>query len=455
MIDIIYTRMDKKELDLLIQQGEGYNLEFKEGINSDLGREICAFANANGGKILIGVSDNGSIKGVNEPNKVLSQIQDIARHLSPKFAVGTDLIDRVIVITIPEGTNKPYSSGSRFFMRYGSNTQQLERDEIRDFFEKEGLIFFDEKPNYDFDLKKDLDVYKFNNFLVKAKITPLIDNENMLNNLDLIKDKHLKNAGVLLFCHRVTKFFSHATISCILYQGKTKYEILDKKEYDADLNSNFENALLYIKSHLNTRFVIKGGPREEILELPEDALREVLLNAIAHRDYNKRTSISVEIFSDRVIITNPGGLVNGFDKKDFGKRSFSRNNLLFGLMQRMNLVERAGSGIARIRLAMKSDGLKTPKFDIDSNWFSVIFTRKKSGVGGKGEKFGDGSEKSSEKIISLLKENKQASAKDISENLGITSRAVEKQLAKLKKDKIIKRVGPAKGGHWEVMSLKQ
>ena len=219
--------MNKEDLDLLIQQGEGYNVEFKESLPNDLGREICAFANANGGNILIGVSDKGVIKGIdNSKNKLMSQIQDTARHLSPNFQVGIDYVENVIVITIPEGTNKPYSANGKFFMRYGPNTQQLERDEIREFFEQEGLILFDEKPNYDFDLDKDFSKSKFEDFLKKSKITKVIGNKEMLKNLNLIKDDRLKNAGVLLFCDKITKFFSYPTILCVLYQGKTKYTIL-------------------------------------------------------------------------------------------------------------------------------------------------------------------------------------------------------------------------------------
>jgi len=197
-----------------------------------------------------------------------------------------------------------------------------------------------------------------------------------LENLYLLKDGHLKNAGVLLFCNKITKFFPQATITCVLYQGKTKYKILDRKEVDKDLYSNFKNVVVYIQSKLNTEFIIKGGPREERLELPKEALREGLLNAVAHRDYFVTgANILVEIYSDRVEITNPGGLAKGLTKKDLGKRSLSRNNLLFDLMQRMGLVEKVGSGIVRMRNGMKEYGLKGPRFDINDNWFTIIFDR--------------------------------------------------------------------------------
>lgn len=119
-----------------------------------------------------------------------------------------------------------------------------------------------------------------------------------------------------------------------------------------------------------------GYKMTELGELPEKVLREGLLNAIAHRDYFiSGANILVDIFSDRVEITNPGGLVKGLKREDLGKRSLSRNNLLFGLMQRMELVEKVGSGIVRMERGMEKYGLKGPRFDINDNWFTIIFDR--------------------------------------------------------------------------------
>jgi ATP-dependent DNA helicase RecG len=317
--------MNKKELDLLIQQGEGYNLEFKESIPNDLARTICGFANGNGGKILIGVNDKGTIKGVNDSNRLRSQIQDIARHLSPNFAVGVEVIDSVIVITIPEGTNKPYSAQGKFFMRYGSTTQQLERDEIKEFFEKEGLILFDEKPNYDFNFDKDFSDEAFQTFLTRANIKAKIGRYDLLENLELMKDKKLKNAGVLLFCKSITKFFPGITIMCVVFQGDKRLKILSSEEYTGDLFSNYEKSVEFLKKNLKTEYVIRtAGPREEKLELPEESLREAILNAIGHRSYFTRGSIQINIFSDRVEITNPGGLVAGLSVAELGKESRPR-----------------------------------------------------------------------------------------------------------------------------------
>jgi ATP-dependent DNA helicase RecG len=460
--------MNKKKLNFLIEEGEGYNLELKENFSNSIAKEICAFTNANGGKILLGIADDKKIEGIKITNRLKSQIYDLTRNFDPKLDISLEEIDNVLIINVPEGRNKPYSVNGKFFVRYGTNSQQLTRNEIKEFFQKEGLVLWDEKPNYDFDLKKDFNGNKFRTFLKKSKISQITGKKEILENLYLIKQGYIKNAGVLLFCHKITKFFLNATVTCVLYQGKTKYKILDRKEFTADLYSNFQSAFLYLRSHLNTEFIIKGGPREERLELPEDALREALLNSISHRDYFSNAGILVEIFSDRVEITNPGGLVNGITKKDLGKKSLSRNNLLFGLLQRMGLVEKIGSGIKRMRHTMKDYGLIL-RFEIDENWFSIIFRRSKKisqktmekewleklskRLGGSWEKVRRKLGENQIKILVLILDNDRITIKKLSYSLKISTTAVEKNLAKLKKIGVLQRVGTAKGGYWKVLDM--
>jgi ATP-dependent DNA helicase RecG len=445
-------KIDKKELSFLIGQGEGYNLEFKEAFSKNIARDICAFANANGGRILVGVSDDGEIKGARITNSLKSDVHTLVRNFDHPLNIGVETLGDLLVINVPEGVNKPYSTNGKFYLRYGTNSQQLARSEIREFFQKEGLVLFDEKPNYDFDLEEDFDYNTFETFLEKAKITPVLSREEILENSFILKDGYMKNAGVLLFCSRITKFFPQATVTCVLYQGKTKYKILDRKEFDADLYSNFQNALIYVQSKLNTEFIIKGGPRVERPELPEEALREALLNAIAHRDYFvSGANILVEIFSDRVEITNPGGLVKGLTKKDLGKKSLSRNNLLFGLMQRMDLVEKVGSGITRMRRAMKDYGLRVPIFDINDNWFTIIFKRPVIWGETTQKTTRKTTQKTTQKLLSLIRENPGATREELAILLEITPDGVKYHIANLKKKGFIKRIGGRKGGRWEVM----
>lgn len=441
------------ELKALIAQGEGFNLEFKEEFSNKISKDICAFANSNGGQVLLGVNDDNEIVGVNITNELKSKIHDLTRNFDPSLNVEISNVESILIIDVPEGTNKPYSTNGRFYMRNGLNSQQLSRDEINDFFQNEGLILFDEKPNNDFNIDEDLIDEKFNHFLEKSNISPILEKINILDNLRLLKNGLLKNAGVLLFCDKITRFIPQATITCVLFQGKTKEKILDKKELEDDISNNFDNTIIYLKSRLNTEYIIKGGPREEKLELPEKALREAILNAIAHRDYMVTgAKISVEIYSNRVEITNPGGLVKGITEQDLGRRSLSRNNLLFGLMHRMDLVERVGSGIVRMQNAMKEYGLRYPEFDINDNWFTIIFYRpiddwlKKCLERGFKER--------DIEILMEIKKNPKISIKKLSNTLKIFPSAIQKHLDKLKQKGVLKRIGSKKGGHWKIIESK-
>lgn len=459
--------MNKNELDSLINQGEGQNLEFKESYSSSLAKEICAFANASGGKILIGITDSGELKGISITNRLKSQITDIARKHESPVKISLEEVDNVLAVNVPEGSDKPYSTSGKFYLRTGPNSQQLSRDEIREFFQREGKIVFVEKFNKVFNLKADISNKAYKTFLQLSNITNKISRAQLLENLNLIGENNLKNAGVLLFCKDVEKFINYATIRCITFQGTENLKILDRKEFSSDLYSNYLNALKYLKEKLNTEYIIRtAGPREEKLELPEEALKEALLNALGHRDYFATAEIAVEIYSDRVEIINPGGLVKGFKKQDLGKKSNPRNILLFGLLQRMDLVEKAGTGIKRIRDEMKNYKLPNPKIDVNGDWFNIIFKRPQDSyedrIFGKklkekkwserlGEKLGERLGENEGKILDLIYKNKFITTKELSDKIGISTTAIDNNIAKLKQKGILKRIGPAKGGHWEIV----
>ena len=136
------------------------------------------------------------------------------------------------------------------------------------------------------------------------------------------------------------------------------------------------NALSWIESKLEVEYIIKGtGPRQEIWEIPLDVFKESIMNAICHRDlYEEGGTIMVEVYDDRVEISNPGGLLPVV-AADFGQKSMSRNPLIFGLFTRMHVVEKVGSGIPRMRKLMKEANLPEPKFNTQG-FFTVTFMKR-------------------------------------------------------------------------------
>ena len=113
--------MDKKEIDIILKEGEGYKIEFKEGL-SNLEKEIAAFANSSGGRIFLGVTDEGKLKGINITNELKSRIQDIANNCRPKIKISIERLENVLIINVREGEDKPYECSSGFYKRIGPNS---------------------------------------------------------------------------------------------------------------------------------------------------------------------------------------------------------------------------------------------------------------------------------------------------------------------------------------------
>jgi ATP-dependent DNA helicase RecG len=156
--------MDRKELGLILKEGEGYKIEFKESI-SGLEKELAAFANSSGGKIFLGVTDEGKIKGIKITNELKSRIQDVANNCRPGIKIFLERFDEILIIIVREGDDKPYECSSGFYKRIGPNSQKMTRNEILDFFKSEGKVRFDELIESKFSYPKDFDKKRLMTFL--------------------------------------------------------------------------------------------------------------------------------------------------------------------------------------------------------------------------------------------------------------------------------------------------
>ena len=145
-----------------------------------------------------------------------------------------------------------------------------------------------------------------------------------------------------------------------------------------DIRGQFNQAITFLKKHLNVRSEINGVNREDIYEIPFEALREAVVNALMHRDYSiSGTQITVEIFDDWIEIINPGGLPKSLPKKVFGSISVRRNEIISDLFFRLHKVERVGMGIQRIREALTEAGLPKPKFKPNGFFRAIILGLRK------------------------------------------------------------------------------
>ncbi len=324
---------------------------------------------------MIGVSDAGEIIGVSDHNRLKSEVQAIARTTDPPIALEIESLGNVLAVTVPMQKNKPYSFGGKFFIREGASSQQMSRAEIRELFYEEGLIHFDEMPCPRFSLEKDLLDDNWQRFRSRAKIPADMDAQTALENLHLLKDGQMSNAGAWLLAQDIRKFNISADVACALFLGTDKVHILDRRSFHADVYSIISDTVSYILTKINVAYIIRHVKREERPELPEEALREAVVNAVAHRSYRSTANVQVYIFKDRVEIVSPGGLPAGMTEADLGSKSIPRNPLLFAILHRMNAVEHIGSGIKRIRSLCREYGVEEAKIEVSENWFTIIFPR--------------------------------------------------------------------------------
>ena len=382
--------MTKKNLSCLIGRGEGSTTEFKRGMPSDLGREICAFANSTGGVILLGVTNAGEVVGVPDHNSLKSRVQSTARSADPPISVEVESVGAVLCVVVPPQDRKPYSFGGRFFIRGGASSQQMSNDEVENLFYAVGRLHFDKKPCEAFSMENDLDDETWERFSKRAKIPEAMDRFVALRNLGLIDAQDcMTHAGAWLLARDIRRFTTSGHVSCALFMGTEKVRILDRRDFHSDIPTMIDEAVAWILTKINVEFIIRHVRREERPEVPEEALREAVANAVAHRDYRSTANVQIYVFKDRIEIVSPGGLPAGMEEADLGTKSVPRNPLLFGMLYRMDVVEQIGSGIRRIRELCREHGVEEPVIEVSENWVTTTFRRPLADVGTKSGPSGD------------------------------------------------------------------
>ena len=456
--------LNPTEIKSIIASGEGYNAEFKVSIPSkikEITEEVCAFANASGGVVLIGVDDTNTIKGITIDNAKRSAIQNSINEISPVLKCDFNIVEvdgkDIAVIEVPSGQNKPYVLSGAIYVRQGPNSQKLTTvEEMRDFFQQADKIYFDDAICKEANIEDDIAKENINTFRFEAGLVNVTSNEQLFTNLKLVtNDGQLKNGTVLFFGSNPEKFFEKAVIRCVAFDGIDKRYIVDDKVMTGTLYQQYQKSMIWLKSKLDVRYDIEGEggkPRKELWEIPETAFKETIINSLAHRDYyDKGARITIEVFDDRVEISNPGGLVSAVPRSEFGKRSASRNPLIFGLFERMRLVEQIGSGITRIRDVMNDEGLTPPEFNIDG-MFTVTLRRPfdfEKWVEKWVEKLTD----NRVKILREVHNNHKVTKKELEQAVGISASAIDNNIDVLKDLGLLSREGSDKGGYWKIIPI--
>jgi len=385
--------MNLSELKERINRWENLHTDFKESFesNRELAKDLVCFANTDGGQLVFGVAKDRRIVGVDDPDGLFSKVDDVAvQHCEPPLTVVQEQLDvdgkKVVIVNIPKGDQRPYRTISgQHYVRTTSGCRQASREELLRLFQATESLYYDETPLPRLRLA-DIDLSAFEIFLEDTGQSDLaVDMERLLMNWRLFSGEHPTIAGIILFGRKPQQHLPYAQINAARIPGiDVSIEPSDMKEITGRLLDIIDQVQRFLKLHLPTPHEIKGFSPEAKPELPEEALREALINAVAHRDYTVHGPIRLFILDDRIEIHTPGKAPNTVDEEAMRAGiHVVRNPHIYARLSDAGLVTRAGSGIRRmIRLIKEATG---NDIGIDLRDFEVLITipRKKRTEGTK------------------------------------------------------------------------
>ncbi|WP_281324276.1 ATP-binding protein [Flavobacterium sp. IMCC34518] len=437
-----------------------------------------AFANAEGGSVYVGVDDNGvAISSFKIGKESVQQwTNEIKNKTIPSIIpdVAVEEMDglSVLVFSIQEFPIKPVAFKGRYYKRVKNANYQMNLQEISDLHLKTFNSSWDYYPSPHYDLGS-IDLDKVNRFIESSngiRETQIQDDPlTVLRKFEMLKENgQIANACHLLFSKN--EVFD-ATIS--IGRFSTETSIKDSIVLRSDLFTEVEATLAFVRKHMNKNYIITGDPkREERWEYPLDALREIVVNMIVHRDYQNTGDSIIKIFDHKIEFYNPGGLGNGmtFDELCAGTyTSYARNRKIADLFREAGIIEKYGSGIKRITNAFVHYGLTAPTFEAFQNGFRVTVyangtETNDGGVNGGvrgGVNGGVNLEKvdaaildsNSNSIFSFIAKNPGVNILSLINHFSVPKRTVERWVKQLKDDRKIEfRGAPKTGGYWVIGS---
>ena len=351
---------------------ENKTTEFKREYTDDLKFAVVAFANTDGGKIYIGINDDGGVQGVKDTDgtmlRITNMIRDVVRPDVTMFTeCAVEEIDSqpVIVVNVQRGTARPYylsGNGVRpegVYIRQGASSVPASETAILNMIkETSGDCYEDARS-----INQQLTFEKADTFFASRKVSFGDQQKRTLNIIGA--DGTYTNLGMLLSDQCVH------TIKLAVFDGSKKTVFRDRKELTGSLLTQLENAYSYIDQFNRTRAEFEGLDRIDKRDYPAEALREALLNAITHRDYSFSGSTLISIFDDRIEFVTIGGLVRGLSFNDIMLGvSALRNQKLANVFYRLHLIEAYGTGILKINESYADCDVK-PQFEVTDNAFKI------------------------------------------------------------------------------------
>ena len=351
---------------------EDQESELKVELTKDIKKEVVAFANSNDGTIYIGIDDNGNIIGLKNAEKDLEALSGMIREgicsdliLYTKIYIENIENKDIIIVKVSEAPNKPYYLADKglkpsgVYLRHGNSSVQASEEVIKKMLIESNSNTFENNISNIQDLHFEYMSNVFKNHKIEI-------NKNKFKTLNIINmDNKYTNLGLLLSDE------CPYSIKCAIFNGKNKLEFRDRKEFKGSVLKQVNEAFEYLDMYNKTKGKIVGLERIDTKDYPDYAIRESLLNAVIHRDYNFTGSILISLFDDHFEITSLGGLVKGLNIEEiYSGVSESRNPNLANIFYRLKYVESFGTGIGRILESYEYQS-KKPLFLCTENVFKV------------------------------------------------------------------------------------
>ncbi len=358
----------------ILVNGETKFIEFKEKYSKTILKTVSAFSNYHDGKIIIGTAVDGLVIGVDKAKEMRLSIENsINDNIKPipNYEIETKIVENrtIVVISVFKGYQTPYVFERKAYKRADTSTVEIDKHEYDE------LVLLGSNLTYE-ELEYVGGHLNFSTLkhLLMDKLGIVEMNEDILKSLELIRNGKYTNAAAIVADHNS---FVDCGMDFICYSDRSMLVFKDRINLSSDSAiDEFETAMLFYKKHINQGDVIKGAYRKSFDEVPQEAYREAVANAIIHRDYSKRGNNRVEIFKDRIEITSIGGLPVGISKEEYINGNFSnaRNRIVADVFLRCRIIEKMGTGVRRIKYAYRSFD-QSPEFKIFENSIQVILPR--------------------------------------------------------------------------------
>lgn len=432
---------------------ESETVELKSVVVEDIKKEIIAFANCEGGTLYIGVQDDGTVLGVDDPDETALRISNMVRDaIKPDLTMflhyETINVDekKIIVIEIQQGTERPYyiaKKGLRpegVYVRQGYSSVPATNTAIRAMIKETDGDHFEERRSLEQNLTFEAAKKEF------TERNILFGTSQMKTLGIMTQDGVYTNLGLLLSDQCVH------TIKAAVFEGTTQNEFKDRKEFSGSLFRQMEEVYDYIDFRNQTHSTFQKLRRIDQRDYPETAVREALLNLLVHREYSFRASTFISIYTDRIEFTSIGGLVNGVTLKDVLMGiSVCRNVKLANVFYRLELIEAYGTGMRKIQEAYMGTG-KEPQIEVSDNAFKIVLPNMNFYMEQNNLNAENSEDSLREKaVIDLANEQGVFSRKELEKRLGISQTSCGRLLKQMVESGYIVQVGKGRNTRYHLV----